>query len=310
MNLAFISHRECQDHRMGAHHVEVPERLHAIGDRMIASGIEALVTHYDAPEANRDQLLRVHDADYVDGIFAAAPAASDALVWIDGDTAMCSGTLQAALRAAGAATLAVDLVMSGKHHAAFCAVRPPGHHAERHAAMGFCFFNNVAVGAWHAMDRHGLERIAIVDFDVHHGNGTEDIITGDERVLFCSSFQHPFYPGTGAGSKASNVINVPLPAGTSGDAFRAAVERHWLARLDEFAPQLVMISAGFDGHAEDDMANFNLREADYGWVTKQLHDLAARHAHGRVVSCLEGGYNLSALGRSVATHISELIGCG
>ena len=308
MNLAYISHPECDGHQMGAHHVEVPERLHAISDRMIASGMEMLGTHYDAPKATREQLLRVHDTDYVDMIFDAAPKATDVLAWVDGDTAMCSGTLSAALRSAGAAALGVDLVMGDKHHAAFCAVRPPGHHAERRAAMGFCFFNNVAVGAMHAMDRYGIERIAIIDFDVHHGNGTEDIFAGDERVLFCSSFQHPFYPGTGADCKAPNVINIPLPARTDGDAFRAAVERLWLPRLDAFAPQLVMISAGFDGHAEDDMAHFNLREPDFAWITKQLHDLAVRHAQERVVSCLEGGYNLSALGRSVSTHIDELIG--
>jgi acetoin utilization deacetylase AcuC-like enzyme len=308
MNLAYISHHDCLGHQMGAHHVEVPERLGAIQDRMIASGIEMLVTHYDAPLVEREQLLRVHDADYVDGIVAAAPKAHDVLTWVDGDTAMSYGTLNAALRAAGAATLAVDLVMGEQHHAAFCAVRPPGHHAERRAAMGFCFFNNVAVGAAHAMAAHGLTRIAIIDFDVHHGNGTEDIFAGDERVLFCSSFQHPFYPGTGAHSQAPNIVNVPLPARTDGAAFRAAVEAAWLPRLDEFAPQLVMISAGFDGHAEDDMAHFNLREADYAWITRALHDLAVRHAGERVVSCLEGGYNLSALGRSVSTHIDELIG--
>jgi acetoin utilization deacetylase AcuC-like enzyme len=308
MNLAYISHHDCLEHQMGAHHVEVPERLGAIHDRMIASGIEMLVTHYDAPRAEREQLLRVHDADYVDAIIAAAPKAADVLAWVDGDTAMSRGTLNAALRAAGAAVLGVDLVMSDSHHAAFCAVRPPGHHAERHAAMGFCFFNNVAVGAAHAMAVHGLTRIAVVDFDVHHGNGTEDIFAGDDRVLFCSSFQHPFYPGTGAGPTASNVINVPLPARTDGDAFRAAVEQAWLPRLDAFAPQLIMISAGFDGHAEDDMAHFRLREADYAWITHQLHELAVRHARERVVSCLEGGYNLSALGRSVSTHIDELIG--
>ncbi|MCF7985279.1 MAG: histone deacetylase family protein [Thiohalocapsa sp.] len=310
MNLAYISHHDCEDHKMGAHHVEVPERLHAISDRMIASGMEMLVTHYDAPKATREQLLRAHDAEYVDMIFEAAPKATDVLTWVDGDTAMCSGTLGAALRSAGAATLGVDLVMSDKHHAAFCAVRPPGHHAERHAAMGFCFFNNVAVGALHAIDTYGLERVAIIDFDVHHGNGTEDIVAGDERILFCSSFQHPFYPGTGADCKAPNVINTPLPARTDGEAFRAAVERDWLPRLEAFAPQLVMISAGFDGHAEDDMAHFNLREPDYAWITKQLHELAVRHAEERVVSCLEGGYSLSALGRSVSTHIDELIGHG
>jgi acetoin utilization deacetylase AcuC-like enzyme len=310
MNLAFISHEDCLEHRMGTHHVEVPERLHAISDRLIAAGMEILVTHYDAPTATREQLLAVHDGDYVDMLFKSAPSVDDALVWVDGDTAMCKGTLAAALRAAGAAVMAVDLVMSDRHHAAFCAVRPPGHHAERARSMGFCFFNNVAVGAAHAMNSHGLSRIAIVDFDVHHGNGTEDIFAGDERVLFCSSFQHPFYPGSGAGATAANIVNLPLPAGTGGEAFRAAVETAFLPRIDAFAPELILISAGFDGHAEDDMAQFVLREPDYGWITAQLHDLASRHANERVVSCLEGGYNLSALGRSVAVHIDELIGHG
>jgi len=308
MNLAFISHHECQGHRMGAHHPETPERLHAIQDRLIASGMEMLVTHYDAPVASVEQLTRVHDPDYVRMIFDAAPKTDDVLTWVDGDTAMCQGTLPAALRAAGAATLGVDLVMGDQHHAAFCAIRPPGHHAERHRAMGFCFFNNVAVGAAHAMAEHGVRRIAIIDFDVHHGNGTEDIFQGDERVLFCSSFQHPYYPGTGADSQAPNVVNLPLPRLTDGTAFRTAVQQHWLPRIDAFAPELIMISAGFDGHAEDDMAHFNLREADYAWITRELHDLAVRHAGERIVSCLEGGYSLSALGRCVSTHIDELIG--
>ncbi len=308
MNLAFISHHDCQGHRMGAHHPEQPERLHAIQDRLIASGMEMLMTHYDAPEATIEQLHRVHDADYVQSVYDASPSADDVLSWIDGDTAMCSGTLRAALRSAGGAILGVDLVMGDKHHAAFCCVRPPGHHAERKRAMGFCFFNNVAVGAAHAIAEHGIERVAIIDFDVHHGNGTEDIFTGDERVLFCSSFQHPFYPGTGADSDAPNIANLPLPRLTGGAEFKAAVEEHWLPRIDAFAPQLIMVSAGFDGHMEDDMAHFNLREPDYGWMTRQLHDLAAKHANERIVSCLEGGYDLSSLGRSVNIHIDELIG--
>lgn len=293
---------------MGAYHPETPERLHAIQDRLIASGMEMLVTHYDAPEATLEQLSRVHDDYYIRGIFQAAPKADDALAWVDGDTAMCKGTLPAALRSAGAPILGVDLVMSEKHHGAFCCVRPPGHHAERHRAMGFCFFNNVAIGAAHALEEHGLERVAIVDFDVHHGNGTEDIFKGDDRVLFCSSFQHPFYPGTGADTRAPNIVNIPLPKLTAGPEFKAAVAQGWLPRIDAFEPQLIMISAGFDGHAEDDMAQFNLREPDYAWVTRQLHDLAVKHAHERVVSCLEGGYNLSALGRCVSTHVDELIG--
>lgn len=310
MNLAFISHRACHEHRMGPHHPECPERLHAIQDRMIASGMEMLVTHYDAPEATVEQLTRVHDADYVREIFAAAPRVDDVLTWVDGDTAMNSQTLPAALRAAGAAILGVDLVMSERHHAAFCCVRPPGHHAGRRSPGGFCFFNNVAVGAAHALARHGLQRIAIVDFDVHHGNGTEEIFIGEGRVLFCSSFQHPYYPGSGADTQAPNILNLPLPRLTDGAAFRAAVSASWLPRLDAFAPELIMISAGFDGHAEDDMAHFNLREPDYAWVTREIHALARRHAQDRVVSCLEGGYNLSALGRCVSSHIDELIGHG
>jgi len=174
--------------------------------------------------------------------------------------------------------------------------------------MGFCFFNNIAVGAAHAMEVYGLQRVAILDFDVHHGNGTEDIFKNDERVLFCSSFQHPFYPGTGAECDAPNVVNIPLPKLTTGNEFRAAVEARWLPRVDAFAPQLIMISAGFDGHAEDDMAHFNLREPDYAWITRRLHEMAVKHCRGRIVSCLEGGYHLSSLGRCVSTHVDELIG--
>jgi acetoin utilization deacetylase AcuC-like enzyme len=292
---------------MGSFHPECPERLDAIHDRLIASGLEMLVRHYDAPYATFEQLCRVHDPDYIRSLEAQVPD-HDGLAWVDGDTAISRHTWPAALRAAGAAVLAVDLVMKGEHPAAFCCVRPPGHHAERSRAMGFCFFNNVAVAAAHAMAHYGTERIAIVDFDVHHGNGTEDIFQGDERVLFCSSFQHPFYPGTGAHAPASNVVNVPLPARTNGMEFRAAVESAWLPRIEAFRPQLVVISAGFDGHAEDDMAHFNLREADYAWITRKLRELADRYADRRMISCLEGGYSLSALGRSVCVHIDELIG--
>ena len=308
MNLAFITHEDCKGHKMGAHHPECPERLHAIQDRLIASGMEMLVTHYDAPQATVEQLALAHDRDYIQAIFDAAPEGEDVLTWIDGDTAMNHHSLPAALRSAGAAILGVDLVMSDRHHAAFCCVRPPGHHAGRRSAGGFCLFNNVAIGAYHALEHHGLKRVAIVDFDVHHGNGTEDIVAGDERILFCSSFQHPFYPGTGADSRAPNVCNLPQPRLTGGEAFRAAVQSQWLPRLDAFAPELIMISAGFDGHAEDDMAQLKLLEPDYGWITRELHKLAVKHAHERIVSCLEGGYVLSALGRSVSTHVDELIG--
>ena len=306
MTIAFISDPACRLHQMGDHHPEQPARLDAIHNRMIASGLEMVMLPYDAPEVTRDQLLAAHDEDYVDTIFNSAP--EQGLVWLDGDTAMNPFTLQAALHAAGAAVLGVDLVMKGTATQAFCSVRPPGHHAERDKAMGFCIFNNVAIGAYHAINAHQLERVAIVDFDVHHGNGTEDIVGGDERVLFCSSFQYPFYPGSGANTDLPNVINLPLPALTDGAAFRRAITQAWLPRLEAFQPQLIMISAGFDGHQADEMAHFNLLEADYAWITRELCRLADRSAQGRIVSCLEGGYELHALARCVEAHLKAFMG--
>ncbi len=306
MTLAYITHQQCHQHAMGAHHPEQPARLDAINDRLIASGLMMMLNQYDAPLASREQLLRVHDADYIDQVFARSP--SDGLAWLDGDTAMNPFSLDAALRAAGANTLAVDLVMSGANSQAFCAVRPPGHHAEHNKAMGFCFFNNIAVAAAHAIAEHGLKRVAIVDFDVHHGNGTEDIFSGDDRVLFCSSFQHPFYPHTGYDTDVPNIINAPLPAGTDGSSFREAITASWLPAIDSFAPELILISAGFDGHREDPMAQFNLLEFDYAWITIQLMKLADKHAAGRAVSSLEGGYHLHALARSVSAHLKALAG--
>lgn len=273
---------------------------------MIASGIDGRLQHQQAPQATRDQLLRVHDSSYVDLIYANIP--EQRCVWLDGDTAMNPHTVDAALRAAGAVVHGVDLVMARDVNAAFCSIRPPGHHAERNRAMGFCIFDNIAVGAAHALSEHGLEHIAIVDFDVHHGNGTEDIFRNESRVLFCSSFQHPFYPGTGADTVSDHIINIPLPAGTGSEEYRAAVEAHWLQPLDDFRPELILFSAGFDAHAEDPLAQLELVEADYAWITAQVKRVADRHADGRIVSTLEGGYNLSALGRSVVAHIEALIG--
>lgn len=306
MPIAFISHHSCSLHKMGDHHPEQPSRLHAINDRLISTGLEMVLMYHDAPQATKEQLLRVHDAEYVQHVFDSSP--EEGYVWLDGDTALGPRTLDAALHAAGGVAKGVDLVMSGETSHAFCAVRPPGHHAERSKAMGFCFFNNVAVGAAHALAEHGIERVAIVDFDVHHGNGTEDIFAGDERVLFCSTFQHPFYPHSGYGESASNVVNCPLPSRADGAAFREAVETHWLPALDAFAPQLVIISAGFDGHRDDDMAHFNLMEFDYAWITRRLCEIADRHSKGRVVSSLEGGYDLQALARSVAVHLKSFLG--
>jgi acetoin utilization deacetylase AcuC-like enzyme len=291
---------------MGAHHPEAPARLQAIEDQLIASGLFGYLQHHDAPEVTREQLLRVHDAAYLDAIAAAAPQSG--MVALDGDTTMNPYTYPAALRAAGAAVLAVDLVMAGRVENAFCSVRPPGHHAEHARAMGFCIFNNVAVGASHALAAHGLSRVAIVDFDVHHGNGTEDIFRDEPRVMLCSTFQHPFYPYSGAESGNAHIINVPLAAGADGAVFREAVGAHWLPVLEAFGPELILISAGFDAHREDDMSSLRLVEADYAWVTEQIKGLAAKHARGRIVSVLEGGYELHALGRSVLAHLKVLSG--
>jgi acetoin utilization deacetylase AcuC-like enzyme len=303
---AFISHADCSRHDMGTHHPECPERLAAIDDALIAGRIADYLVPYDAPRASDEQLLRVHPRPYVEAIQSAAP--SHGIVHLDPDTAMSPGTLDAALRAAGAGVLATDLVVGGRHANAFCSVRPPGHHATRTRAMGFCIFNNIAVAAKHALEQHGLERVAIVDFDVHHGNGTEAIFADDPRVLMVSTFQHPFYPYSGTEDPAPNMVNVPLPAGTGSDGFRKAVEEAWMPALEAFAPQMVFFSAGFDAHVEDDMAMLRLVDGDYAWVTRQVKRVADRFAHGRIVSMLEGGYALSALGRSVVQHLRALGG--
>jgi acetoin utilization deacetylase AcuC-like enzyme len=303
--IAFITHPECWLHEMGEGHPERPERLSAIEDRLIASRLDYLVTRVEAPQATREQLLRVHDAAYLDSLERLAPRAG--LVQLDPDTAMNRHTLSAASRAAGAAVLGTDLVMAGKAESAFCSVRPPGHHAERARAMGFCFFNNVAVGAAHALEQYGLARVAIADFDVHHGNGTEDIFRDDPRVLMVSTFQHPFYPGSGVEGRSERMVNLPLPAGSSGKEFRAAVTEEWMPALERFEPEMLFISAGFDAHRDDDMAMLRFVESDYAWVTDQLRAVAARRAKGRIVSVLEGGYNLGALGRSVAAHLEHLV---
>ena len=308
MAIAFISHPDCALHDMGPGHPECPQRLNAIEDQLLASRMDLALRHYEAPLAGREALCRVHDADYVEMIFRNSP--TEGYVRLDPDTFMNPHSLAAARRAAGAVILGVDLVMEGGIRQAFCNVRPPGHHAGRDRAMGFCIFNNIAVGAAHALQQYGLQRVAIVDFDVHHGNGTEDIFAGDARVLFCSSFQHPFYPFSGDRATAANLAPIPLPAGSDGATFRAAVRDQWLPRLEAFAPQLLLVSAGFDGHAEDSMAGLKLREADYRWVTGKLLDVAREHAGGRLVSTLEGGYALSALGRSVVAHLDALLDQG
>ena len=305
MPTAFITHPSFLLHEMGPYHPECPERLMAISDRMIASGIDPYLRHYTAPAATREQIVRVHGDAYLNELEAASP--DEGLHFLDPDTALNPHSLTAARHAAGAVCMAVDLVMRGETATAFCAVRPPGHHAERRRAMGFCLFNNVAVGAEHAMAAHGVQRVAIIDFDVHHGNGTEDIFQNDMRVLMASTFQHPLYPYCGTENPAPNMVNVPLSAGAGSDEFRGAVFDQWLPALDRFRPELIMISAGFDAHREDPLAGLKLTEADYAWVTHELVKVAAKHAKRRIVSTLEGGYALSALGRSAAEHVRVLV---
>jgi acetoin utilization deacetylase AcuC-like enzyme len=301
---AYITHSDCQLHDMGSFHPECPARLAAINDHLIAQGIDGYFPRHEAPLATLEQLLRAHPPAHLERLKRAIP--QQGVQHLDPDTAMCPHTWQAALRAAGAGILAVDLVMAGQAESAFCAVRPPGHHAERANAMGFCFVNNIAVAALHALDHHRLSRVAIVDFDVHHGNGTENIFAGDERVLMVSIFQHPFYPYCGTENPAANMVNVPLPGGSGSEDFRAAVSEVWLPALARFRPEMIFVSAGFDAHYEDDMGGLKLFENDYAWVTTRLREVAARHAQGRIVSMLEGGYVLSALARSVGAHLRAL----
>ena len=308
MSTLFFSHPDCRLHDMGAGHPECPQRLDAISDRLIATGLDIMLQHEEAPLATLAQLERAHSAAYVLQLKDVLERVRDSGEprALDPDTVAAPGTWQAALRAAGAAVAATDEVIAGRARNAFCAVRPPGHHATRDETMGFCFFNNVAVAARHALDAHGLQRVAIIDFDVHHGNGTEDIVAGDERILMCSFFQHPLYPHSGAVPKGTNMINVPVAPYTRGPELRQTLEAMWWPRLDDFRPQMVFISAGFDAHREDDLGQLGLVEADYEWMTRRLVEVAGRHAGGRIVSCLEGGYALSALARSVATHVRVL----
>ena len=305
MTTAFITHPDCLKHEMGPHHPECPARLQAVYDAFEQSGLMPKLRRIEAPLASVAQLAAVHAPDYVDAIFAAAPTHDYAA--LDPDTSMNPYSLVAARRAAGAVIRGVDLVVAGEVENAFCAVRPCGHHATYDRSMGFCIFNNVAVGAVHALEMYQLDRVAILDFDVHHGNGTEDIFTDDERVMLCSSFQHPYYPGTGADTGNAHIVPTPLAARTSGPAFRAAIERTWFPALEKFKPELIIISAGFDAHTDDPLAYLELVEDDYTWITQRIREVADSHAEGRIVSALEGGYSLSALGRSAVAHVKALM---
>jgi acetoin utilization deacetylase AcuC-like enzyme len=305
MAITLFSHPSCYLHLAGDEHPEQPARLSAVNDQLIRSGLEFVVQQRDAGPATVADLYQVHSKLYIDEIYAKAP--KDGHIWLDPDTQMMPHSLNAALHAAGAAINAIDQVMSDINQQAFCNIRPPGHHATRDQAMGFCIFNNIAVAAGHALKQYGLERIAIVDFDVHHGNGTEDIFAGDERVLFCSSFQYPLYPNTGDIPSGDNIENLPLPALCKPAIWREQITQHWLPRINAFKPQLILVSAGFDGHREDDMAQFLLTENDYHWIAQQLKQLADTHCQGRIVAVLEGGYALSALGRSVVAFLKGLM---
>ncbi len=303
MTTAYISHPDFMKHEMGRHHPECPERIQAIEDQLIQSRLDGHLKRIDPPLATEADITRVHSEDHLAFIKSKAPTSGYAM--IDGDTIMNTATWNVSLRAAGAAIAAVDAVMKGEVNNAFCAIRPPGHHAEPHRSMGFCVFNTIAIATRYALEQYDLDRVAVIDFDVHHGNGTEAAFIDDPHVLMCSFFQHPFYPYSGL-EGGDNMVNIPLPASTSGKVVREMISKIWISRLQEFKPQLIMISAGFDAHREDDLGQMGLVEDDYVWITQQLMNVANQTCEGKIVSCLEGGYNLSALGRSVVAHLKTL----
>ncbi|MYN11855.1 histone deacetylase family protein [Pusillimonas sp. TS35] len=304
METLYITHPSCRLHEMGSWHPECPERLDAIHDRLLGSGLMDFLDEAEAVPATDADLLRVHTPEHLAYLRRHLPL--EGLYPIDTDTLMCPRTLDAAMASAGAGITAVDAIMRGEHRNAFCAVRPPGHHARRAQAMGFCFFNNIAVAAAYALERYGLKRVAIIDFDVHHGNGTEEIFAGDQRVLMCSFFQNSIFPHGWINPCPENMVNIPVDAYTKGDALRMLFADVLMPRLQAFEPEFVFISAGFDGHREDDLGQLGMVEADYGWITERITEVADASASGRIVSFLEGGYNLSALGRSAAAHIKVL----
>jgi acetoin utilization deacetylase AcuC-like enzyme len=309
MSTLLISHPACLNHLTPPGHPERPDRLRAVEQALEDERFHILARE-QAPMAEAEIIALVHPMEYIEAIRNASPSEGEGMVRLDADTSMSPGSLEAALRGAGGAVLAVDDVINQKAANAFVAVRPPGHHAETARPMGFCLFNNAAIAARYAQNRYGLERAAIVDFDVHHGNGSQDIFWADKSVMYCSTHEMPLYPGTGAASERgehNTIVNAPLSAGDGGDAFREAFETVILPRLRDFKPEILIISAGFDAHTRDPLANLNLVEADFTWVTKKLMDVADDSAQGRIVSVLEGGYDLQGLARSVAAHVTALM---
>jgi acetoin utilization deacetylase AcuC-like enzyme len=307
MTTLLYTHPSCLEHDPGQYHPETPARLKAVLDALSTPEFAGLQRR-EAPEAALDDLTRVHPQLFVERLLAAVPTAGH--VGIDADTVMSPQSGTAALHAAGAVAAAVDAVISGEADNVFCAVRPPGHHAEPNRAMGFCLFNNVAVGALRARQVHGLARVAVVDFDVHHGNGTQACFWDDASLFYGSTHQWPLYPGTGSSGEtgvADNIVNVPLPPMSGSQAFRLGMTRTLLPALDAFAPEMMLISAGFDAHRNDPLAQLLFEDDDYTWATERLLDIARQHAGGRVVSTLEGGYDLIALGASAAAHVRVLM---
>lgn len=302
--IGIISHPDCLLHEISPGHPECPERIQVIEHALKQSKLEPFLKFYQAIPAHKAELTTAHDAEYVDFIFKMAP--KEGFFQIDADTTMNPHSLQAALLSAGGAIQAVDIIMKGEVEQVFCNLRPPGHHAEEARAMGFCFFNNVAIAVLHAINRYKFERVAIVDFDVHHGNGTEDIFLGDNRVMLLSSYQYPFYPMTPI-QENSHLLHLPLPAGTRGLEFRKLFAQKFLPRLEDFEPEFIFISAGFDAHAIDPLANLKFEEEDYYWLGKEIYEVAEKNCSGRIVSCLEGGYALKALGQCVVAHLAPFV---
>lgn len=305
MTTAYITHPDCLLHEMGELHPECPDRVRLIEDQLKIDQLFDFLKTYEAPEVQKDDLLRAHSNSFIDQLSSLSPR--EGHIHIDMDTLMNPYTLQAAKRAAGAGVLAVELMMKNEVQSAFCNVRPPGHHAEKNQAMGFCFFNNIAVAALHALEIYKLKRVAIIDFDVHHGNGTEEILMNDSRVMIFSSFQFPSYPNKSFAKDHSNIVNIACPSGVDGHEYRELVQHEWFPKLRSFAPEMIFISAGFDAHYLDPLAEMNLQESDYAWLTEQIVHIADKSAKGRIVSMLEGGYHLGALAKSASAHVRALM---